>query len=209
MLAQPGLTDESKNYSEKINTAVIRLRGLIRDLLQYSQLSQKTLQFESTDLNSILKNVLTDYELMISQKEARVQVDVMPVIEVIPVQINQLFFNLIGNALKFTRRNTSPVIQISSHLLTEVELQRFPQLQSGKDYYEISITDNGIGFDQEYADRIFTIFQRLNEKSMYGGYGIGLALCRKIVENHSGVIHAKGRAREGASFSFILPCTQS
>jgi PAS domain S-box-containing protein len=209
VLDQPNLTDEAKKYSEKIKTAVIRLRGLIRDLLEYSQLSQKTLNFEETDLNTILKNVLTDYELLISQKEAKVHADVLPCIEAVPVQINQLFFNLIGNALKFTRRSTLPVIHISAHLLSDIPLKNFPQLQSGKDYYEITIRDNGIGFNQEYADKIFTIFQRLNEKSMFGGYGIGLALCRKIVENHSGFIYAKGHAKEGASFSFVLPCTQS
>jgi signal transduction histidine kinase len=184
------------------------MTGLIKDLLEYSRLAQRGWQFENTDLNSILKNVLTDYELLIIQKEATIKTDILPTIEVIPLQMNQLFFNLIGNSLKFTRRNAIPIISVTAQKLAQERKNSWPELHAGTDYYEISIADNGIGFNQEYADKIFTIFQRLNEKSMYGGYGIGLALCRKIVNNHSGIIYASGHPKEGASFSFILPCIQ-
>jgi light-regulated signal transduction histidine kinase (bacteriophytochrome) len=208
LLEQPGLTDTANVYIEKVTASASRMTGLIKDLLEYSRLAQRDWQFEDTDLNTILKNVLTDYELLISQKGARLEIGLLPTIESIPFQMNQLFFNLIGNALKFTKRNTVPLIRITADKLTEDRKASIAQLHTANDYYEITISDNGIGFNQEYADKIFTIFQRLNEKSMYGGYGIGLALCRKIVANHSGIIYAQGQPKEGASFHFILPFKQ-
>jgi signal transduction histidine kinase len=120
----------------------------------------------------------------------------------------QLFFNLLGNALKFARRDVPPVITINGSLLSDEKKSRYTQLHQQKDYYEVTITDNGVGFEQEYAEKIFTIFQRLNERSMYGGYGIGLALCKKIVDSHHGVIYAESKPKEGAAFTFILPFTQ-
>ena len=208
VMEQPGMKEESIKYMEKVNEATGRMKGLIRDLLEYSRLSHKRLLFEKTDLNVIVKNVLTDFELLITQKQAIIQTDVLPVIEAIPLQMNQLFFNLIGNALKFAKRNTAPVINISARKFSGESRKDFLEFKPDRDYCEVRISDNGIGFDQEYADKIFTIFQRLNERSLYGGYGIGLALCRKIVGNHSGVIYAEGTSSEGAAFIFILPCTQ-
>ena len=208
VVEQKGLTDESKRYIEKVSESATRMTGLIRDLLEYSKLSQKSMQFQRTDLGSILESVLIDYELLIAQKGAIVNMEALAVVDAMPLQMNQLFFNLIGNALKFTRRNVVPVITILSNRL-DTKRKSEMQLTTSKEYYEIKITDNGIGFNQDYADKIFTIFQRLNERSIYGGYGIGLALCRKIVLNHNGIIYAEGSPGKGASFSFVLPCLQN
>jgi PAS domain S-box-containing protein len=200
--------EDLKKYLDKVNAAAKRMSELIRDLLEYSRLSKKTLQFEPVDLNLILSNVKMDFELLINQKHAVIKADPLPTVEAISLQMNQLLFNLLGNALKFTRRNVSPVITITSNKLTEEQIIGFPQLNSSKDYCSIRITDNGIGFNQEYADKIFTIFQTLNEKSSYGGYGIGLALCRKIVTTHGGFIYADVNKEGGASFTFIVPYNQ-
>jgi light-regulated signal transduction histidine kinase (bacteriophytochrome) len=201
--------EQAKSYIEKINNSAQRMSDLIKSLLEYSRLSQRSELFEPVDLNSIVKDVITDFELLIEQKQAVVHVETLSVIEAIPLQINQLFFNLIGNALKFNMRNIAPVIGIKSQKLTAERIRQFPELDENKEYVEIQITDNGIGFHQEYADKIFTIFQRLNESSSYKGYGIGLALCKKIIANHSGTIYAKSKVGEGASFIIILPYTQT
>jgi PAS domain S-box-containing protein len=208
IIGQPGLPENAKQYIEKISSAANRMTGLIKDLLEYSKLSNKSMRFEKTDLNVIIGNILTDYELLISQKNAILNVEPLPIIEAIPLQMNQLLFNLIGNALKFARSNVTPVITVSASYLAEDRKAGFPGLSLASKYLEIRVSDNGIGFNQEYANKIFTIFQKLNEKSLYSGYGIGLALCRKIIENHSGFIYAEGRPKEGASFIFIIPCEQ-
>lgn len=207
VLSQPALDTTTRKYIEKVSTAAKRMSGLIKDLLEYSRLAQPGLKYQKTDLNVILKSILTDFELLISQKEAVIEADNLPVIEAIPLQMNQLLYNLLGNALKFTKSNISPVISITSQLLT-LNRKKELQLNLNKEYYEIKISDNGIGFNQDYADKIFTIFQTLNEKSSYGGYGIGLALCRKIAATHSGYIYAVGARQQGATFIIILPSQQ-
>ncbi len=209
VLEQPERKDITEKYLEKVNASAKRMAGLIRDLLDYSRLSRNSLHFTDTNLNTIFNNVLIDFEVMISQKKGTFKTDILPTIEAISLQMNQLLSNLIGNALKFSKRNLSPVITITSNKLTAKRKKDLQHLNPDKEYYEIKISDNGIGFNQEYADKIFTIFQTLNEKSAYGGYGIGLALCRKIVNTHSGIIYAEGNPEGGASFTVILPCTQN
>jgi PAS domain S-box-containing protein len=201
------LAETNKKYIEKINASAQRMSGLIKSLLEYSRISQRSQRFEPVDLNVIVAEVISDFELLIQQKDADIRVGKLPIVEAIPLQMNQLFFNLIGNALKFTRRNVIPIIHIKSLSVSNERKKDFPESDQGKEYVEIQITDNGIGFNEEYVDRIFTLFQRLNESSTYGGYGIGLALCKKIIANHSGSIYAKSKVGEGASFVFILPYT--
>jgi PAS domain S-box-containing protein len=208
VLENEDLADESRRYIEKVSHAAERMAGLIRDLLESSRLSQKNFQFERTDLNVIFNNILSDFELLISQKNGKVEAGMLPTLDAIPLQMNQLFYNLIGNALKFSKRGVPPIIKVSANKLTSERIKGFPELNIENEYFEIKFSDNGMGFNQQYADKIFTIFQRLNEKSVYGGYGIGLALCRKIINNHSGIIYAEGRPGEGATFIFILPCKQ-
>jgi PAS domain S-box-containing protein len=193
---------------EKISGAAKRMGGLIKDLLEYSRLSQSTIHFREVNLGEVLQQVLSDFELMIVQKNATVKSDLLETIDANPVQINQLFFNLLGNALKFSKPDVPPVITIQAEKLSKEKKSGYPQLLQGTDYYEIIFTDNGIGFDQEYAERIFTVFQRLNQQSEYGGYGIGLALCSKVVSNHNGLLLAEAALNEGAKFTVMLPYRQ-
>ena len=197
-----------RQYIDKVENSAVRMSGLIKSVLDYSRLSKASLRFEQVDLNVILQNVLADYELLIAQKNAVVQADELPVLEAVPLQINQLFFNLIGNALKFMRKGVPPVVTIQAKKLTAERKSTFTQLHDHKDYLELTIQDNGIGFNQEYASKIFTIFQRLNERSSFDGYGIGLALCKKVADTHNGVIYAEGKPKEGAAFTILLPYRQ-
>jgi PAS domain S-box-containing protein len=200
--------EDVKKYLDKVNSAAKRMSGLIKDLLEYSRLSLRTLQFVPVDLNAILDNVKLDFELLINQKHAIIKGDTLPVIEAISLQINQLLYNLLGNALKFTKPNVPPVITITARKISEEQKKDFPQLISSKEYCEVKVSDNGIGFNKQYDDKMFTIFQTLNEKNVYGGYGIGLALCRKIVTTHGGIIFADTNVEGGAILTFILPYTQ-
>jgi two-component system CheB/CheR fusion protein len=153
----------------------------------------------------ILSNVLSDYELMIKQKNITVEAGELPVIEAIPIQMNQLFYNLIGNSIKFIRKGVDPVIKITCGRLTPEEAEKLVRFKKNGTYFRLTVSDNGIGFSQQYADQIFSIFQQLNDRSKFGGYGIGLSLCKRIVENHDGIIYANGVENEGAAFTFILP----
>lgn len=142
---------------------------------------------------------------MINQKKATIEVNTLPVIEAIPLQMNQLFYNLISNFLKFSVEGIAPVIQIHSKKLTTDEVSRRPLLHSKRTYFEIIFKDNGIGFNQQYEHKIFEIFQRLNTRLEYEGTGIGLALCSKIIQNHGGQIYAESTEGKGAVFHIILP----
>jgi PAS domain S-box-containing protein len=199
---------EVNKYLQKIHTAAERMSGLIHTLLEYSRATNVTLRFEKLDLNDLLKTILTDYELLIEQKEATIEIDALPTIEAVPLQMNQLFFNLIGNALKFTKRGVHPFIKISAQLLSEERKNEIPELKQDKAYTVITIQDNGIGFEQGFAAKIFTVFQRLNDRSSFGGYGIGLALCKKVVQAHKGLIFAEGEIMKGARFTIVLPLSQ-
>jgi PAS domain S-box-containing protein len=195
-------------YLHKIISSAERMTGLIQSLLEYSRVANAQVRFEKLDLNILLKTILTDYELLISQKEAIINIDTLPQIEAVPLQMNQLFFNLIGNALKFSKRGVQPVIKIMSEPLSHKKKTKFPELEIEKEYIKITVQDNGIGFDQAFATKIFTVFQRLNDRSNFGGYGIGLALCKKVVQAHEGIIFAEGELKQGATFTIILPLQQ-
>jgi two-component system CheB/CheR fusion protein len=158
-----------------------------------------------TNLNVVIKDVLVDFDEIIDRKKADVRIGKLPVIEAIPVQMTQLFHNLIGNALKFSREKPAPLIKIKSATLAKEEMVKFPSFDKSKTYCQITVEDNGIGFEQKFAGKIFTIFQRLEEKTKYPGNGIGLALCRKIVDNHNGIIYTRSEENKGATFYIILP----
>jgi PAS domain S-box-containing protein len=201
-----GLTEQARIYADKIASAAQRMGGLIKDLLEYSRLTQNGAEITDVDLNGLLQLVLSDFELLIAQKGATIKMGHLETIKAIALQINQLFFNLIGNALKFSKPDVPPVVTISGSYLNEADkAKEYPDLQRERAYYRIAITDNVIGFEQSYADRIFLDFQRLNNQTDYGGYGIGLALCSKVVANHGGKIKAEGRVGEGATFTVVLP----
>jgi PAS domain S-box-containing protein len=198
------LDEHSKIQLNKINNSAIRMNTLIKDVLSYSELIKETEEFILVDLNQVIANTLIDFELSIEQKNVSVQYQDLPVIEAIPLQMAQLFGNLMGNALKFTRPDIKPIITITSSLLTKEEKQT-AGLKLRTEYYKIIMRDNGIGFNSEDADKIFNIFQRLHRKSDYEGTGIGLAMCKKITLNHNGNLNAIGSSEKGAVFNIILP----
>ena len=180
------------------------MRILIDDLLQYSRTTKVEKVFEVTNLNDLLENAKTDLFQSIEEKNAIIQSDKLPSMTVIPFQIQQLFVNLIGNSLKYSKAEVAPKIKISCKKVTAADEELIPK--SNKDvFYKINFTDNGIGFEQEYAEKIFILFNRLHNKNDYVGTGIGLAICKKIVENHKGFIFAKGIPNGGSTFTIYLP----
>ena len=203
------IPDEAKALIEKIKISSERMSVLIRDVLNFSRITQAEHEFEKTDLNEILHNVLKDLELVIHEKKVVINKENLPTIEAIGVQINQLLYNLISNSIKFYKDNIQPVITITAQLLSQEELQKYPELDPLLSYRQITFADNGIGFDQQFAEEIFLIFHRLNDHQQYSGTGIGLALCKRIVDNHHGKIFAEGIENKGASFNIILPVKQS
>lgn len=198
-----GNKEMAEKYFNKINISAKRMSNLINDVLNYSRLSKTGEQFEKTDLNKILKDVLSDYELLIEQKKAVITNSNLPAIQGIPLQLHQLFGNLISNSLKFAEVN--PQIAITAQTLSAKEVQKYPHLSEDRAYVQLTFKDNGIGFEQQHADQIFIIFQRLNNQRTYSGTGIGLALCKKIVDHHDGIITAKSEPEQGATFTVILP----
>jgi two-component system CheB/CheR fusion protein len=176
---------------------------LINDVLNFSTILNSEDVFEKTDLNEVLQNVLTDLDFLIQEKEGTVTVGNLPVIKAVPVLINQLFNNLISNALKFSKTDVAPHITITCQALGKEEINSNPALNNEIPYWHINVKDNGIGFNQHFADQIFIIFQRLNTR--FTGTGIGLTLCKKIVQYHEGSIRAESNDNDGAAFFIVLP----
>lgn len=201
------LGDETKLYLERISKSTNRMYELINGLLLYSRITREGNLFTQTSLDVIIKQVLADFELKIQQQNAVVSCQRMPVLEAIPVQVNQMFTNLISNSLKFAKKDVKPVIQIAASDLTD-EQKNFYNLNPKAHYVNIFYLDNGIGFEQQYADRIFELFQRLHDRSSYPGSGIGLAICKKIVNNHNGQIYVFSEPDKGATFQIIMPYRQ-
>jgi len=192
-------------YLEKINNSAFRMSELIRDLLDLSKVSNVNEEFVDTDLSKIIENIKADLELFIKEKHAEFYIEKLPIIKAIPIQMNQLFYNLLNNALKFSEK--APVIRISCTEISADQLKAYNIQDEAKKkkYVKITIEDNGVGFEQGYADQIFVIFQRLNDRSKFAGTGIGLAICKKIVDNHSGFIVAESKLNQGSTFRIFLP----
>lgn len=190
-------------YFDKIYSSAHRMSRLINDVLNYSRLTKTGEHFISTDLNKILKDVLSDFELLIEQKQAVITYSELPTIKGIPLQLHQLMANLVSNSLKFSEKQ--PLITITAKHLSPKEVRQYQGLHMDNEYVQLVFTDNGIGFEQQYADQIFIIFQRLNNQRSYSGTGIGLALCKKIVDHHDGIIIAQSEPGKGATFTIILP----
>jgi PAS domain S-box-containing protein len=192
--------DQKKDYYfDRITSSATRLSTLITDVLNYSRIDNKVQHFEEVDLNEIIAEILGDLSMVIEEKNAVIQVDVLPNVSGLHTQLRQMFYNLVNNALKF---NTSlPSVTISADKMPEDS----SQLALAAAYHIISIADNGIGMDSQYSGRIFDMFQRLHQKDQYGGNGIGLALCRRIIENHNGIINFTSKPGEGTIFWIYLP----
>ncbi len=195
-------------YLKKIESSSERMSALIKNMLNYARLAHDAKSFETVNLNGIMTDVIADFELLIEQKGAQINIGQLHTLDAIPLQINQLFYNLVSNALKFSEENVSPIISITSRRYSQKEVQEHPSLSPELSYYELIVRDNGIGFGPKYQEQIFTIFQRLNPTSQYLGTGVGLALCKKIAQTHHGDIFARSKEGEGAAFHVILPQKQ-
>lgn len=202
------IPERADSYLTKITVASSRMQALIKSILNFSQLSREGEIFTAVDLNEIVANVHNDFELLIEQKKATVHVDRLPIVRGISLQLNQLFTNLMSNALKFAATDRPPLIHVHARTLSEAEIKTHAEIDPGRTYVQLEFADNGIGFSEEYAEQIFVIFQRLNDRQSYPGTGIGLALCKKIVLNHKGEIYAHSTLGQGSTFYIILPITQ-
>ena len=198
------LPEKTKEYFSRIQIAAGRMQKLIDDLLLYSRANKVDTVVEPTDLNVVLENSKQEFAQIIEEKNAIIQSSELPTLNVIPFQIQQLFNNLIGNSLKYSKPIIAPVITIKSKIVLGKEIPN-TLVDAEKKFYKITIADNGIGFEQEYADKIFTLFHRLHQDQQYSGTGIGLTICKKIVENHKGFINAQGIPNAGSVFSIFLP----
>jgi hypothetical protein len=198
------LSEQGKEYISKIDSAAHKMRILIDDLLLFSRTNKSEKIFEKTDLNQLLENANQELAHDIEEKNAVIQSAQLPVLNVIAFQIQQLFVNLIGNALKYSKPDVAPVIKIDCEKLAARDYPDFIT-DTRKKYFKISISDNGMGFDQQYAEKIFILFHRLHPNSEYVGTGIGLSICKKIAENHNGFIIAEGKPGVGATFIVYLP----
>ena len=192
---------QAQKYLEKISLSADRMVTLIKSVLDYSRLSQTVEQFKDTDLTSVLQSVKEDFELLFNEKNVTIISGSLPVIKAIPIQIHQLFSNLIGNSIKFNERE--PIIEIAAKNSKDATIGE--HLDSDMEYLQLTFKDNGIGFDQKYADHAFQPFKRLN--SDYSGTGIGLALCKRIVDNHKGHIKVESAIDAGTLFTIYLPLT--
>ena len=198
------LTETGQQYFERIKVAAGRMRLLIKDLLQFSRTNKSEKVFEMADLNEILEAAKHEIAESISDKSAIIKSEHLPTLKVIPFQIQQMFINLLGNSVKYSKANVPPEIHIDYR---KGSLQQIGKLvlPAKKDFHKFTFSDNGIGFSEEYSQRIFELFSRLHNKDEIAGTGIGLAICKKIVENHKGYILAKGKPGEGAVFEIYLP----
>lgn len=203
------LGDEGKFFVGRMTNAANRMQNLIQDLLTYSRVSRHSESFESVDLKEVFKQVLNDLELNIQEKQATITFEDLPIINAQTSQMYQLFQNLLTNALKFTKSEVPAVITVKCRMATPLEVKENPALSPFGNYYRITVSDNGIGLDDEYTERIFALFQRLHGRSEYEGTGLGLAICRKIVDGHHGQIKATGILGVGAEFTIYLPETQN
>lgn len=202
------LGEEGQSYLKRVLASAGNMQTLLEDLLDFSKLSFEEKKLEKLNLQQCINGVISDLELKIEESQTVVKCGDSPEIEAYPSQIRQLFSNLINNSIKFRKEHEAPLISIVCDSVKHSDYPQFP-LAENKEYIRINVEDNGIGFDEEFSERIFKIFQRLHGKAEYKGSGIGLAICKKIVDNHHGFIFANSRPNVGSNFTILLPQTQS
>jgi signal transduction histidine kinase len=202
------LPAKAKSYLDKMESAATRMNSMIDGVLGYSMLGATEQVIEIIDLNDLLDNIQNDLEILVEQKQAIIDYENLPAIEGSSILLYQLFYNLINNSLKFSVSGIQPRICISCSDYNVAQVKENSPLKPGIQYQRISVSDNGIGFEQAYAQKIFKTFTRLNAKDKYEGTGLGLSLCKKIVERHNGTIEAEGKLNEGAVFIIVLPQQQ-
>lgn len=199
------LDQEGELFLNRIQASSASMKSLIDNLLEFSRANRSSSNFSVLETGPLFDQVLGDLELKIEETQSDISISgILPKMEVVPSEMKQLFTNLLSNAIKFRRKEEAPKIAVIIRKLTREEKKAY-HLQPLRTFYKIDVRDNGIGFEEEYGDKIFQIFQRLHGKSEYPGSGIGLAICKKIVENHSGIIFAHSIPNEGATFTVILP----
>ena len=198
------LNEDGRNYLDRIKGAASRMQDLITGLLTFSRVTTQAQPHTRVDLRDVAQGVLSDLEVRIEQSGGRVDVGDLPVIEADELQMRQLMQNLISNALKFQKPEEPPVVKVESRFINGTNGAGNQQLSKAR-LCELTVQDNGIGFEEKFADRVFGIFERLHGRGAYEGTGIGLATCRKIVERHGGTIEAKSAPGEGATFVVTLP----
>lgn len=198
------LTPKSNDYLSRSIHAADRMKKLIEDLLSYSRSTSNIDSYEPVFLNEVIDEVAHMHKEELERKNGKIEAEKLPVIKAVPFQIKQLIFNLVNNAVKYKHPDRDLRIHVKHELTGASEIQEY-NVEPGLKYHKISVIDNGVGFDERYARKIFEIFQRLNNESQEGGSGIGLAICKKIVQNHKGFIQATGTPDKGANFSIYLP----
>jgi PAS domain S-box-containing protein len=206
-LCSGSIGEEATLYLDRMLFSTKRMRNLINDLLAYSRVTTKSRPFEACNFKIVADEVVSDLQIQIEESGGRVYIGDLPVIEADAMQIRQLLQNLISNALKFRRKDEPPVVRVSGRIVGAAE--RSGEAMPPGEVLELSVSDNGIGFDMKYVDRIFNIFQRLHNRSEYDGTGIGLATCRKIVERHGGALCATSKPDNGTTIVATLPVTQT
>jgi PAS domain S-box-containing protein len=199
------IPEKGKIYLQKLQSSSQRMTEMIDGILNYSVVNATEQTNEVVDLNLVFDAITNDLELVIMQKEARVDYQQLPMLKGASTLLYQLFYNLVNNALKFTKPGVPPEITISARKVSGTELDGIVEGKKAAFYHHISVEDNGIGFNQEYADHMFNVFTRLNGRDKYEGTGLGLALCRKIVHRHHGIIYATGKEGTGSAFNILLP----
>jgi len=198
------LGETGSDYVKRMQSASERMSALIDDLLSFSRVTTKQRPFVSVDLNEVMHRVMDDFDYSIEETGAQLHIDPLPIIDADAPQIAQVFMNLIANSLKFHLRNARPIITVTC----EINVAS-PVGDDSRAWCCLHFSDQGIGFEAQYAERIFSLFQRLHGRDEYSGTGIGLALCRKIIERHGGAITAHSELGEGAIFTIYLPMTQT
>lgn len=202
------LDEDGKFNITRISDAALRMQTLINDLLTFSHTTSiNEKNYESVNLNEVIDSIKEELTLLISDKKAQINTNpaVLPNLNAIPFQIHQLFSNLISNALKYSQKGLNPVINITHEVVIGSDLGDIEGIMPDNYYYHFMVIDNGIGFESMYAEKIFVIFQRLHTRNQYAGTGIGLAICRRIVANHKGVINAESQEGKGSTFHIYLP----
>src|SRR4030095_7209554 len=209
ILMNGNMGEETEKYFKKIIGSSRRMQQLINDLLTFSRHSMHISDFKKTNLNILAKESIGELEMEIERNNARIEVNELPVIWAIPSLMRQLFYNLISNALKFRKKTVDPVIRIDARKMNGNEDNLPLKMMNGDDYYKIMVADNGIGFDPKYTDEIFMVFKRLHSYHEFEGSGVGLSICKKIVEKHNGFITAQSALDQGSEFIIVLPQKQS
>jgi PAS domain S-box-containing protein len=206
--AGESLDEQSQDYLQRMFNAANRMQTLITDLMAFARIETKAQPFVPVDLGVIAGEVSADLETRIEQTGGRVEIGALPTLDADPMQMRQLLQNLIGNSLKYHREGVPPIVRVYSQKPDEPGQESIAGGVLATPFCQILVVDNGIGFDEKYLDRIFTVFQRLHVKGEYEGTGVGLAICRKIVERHSGTITARSSPEEGSTFVVTIPITQ-